>query len=400
MIKFKDVKEAASRLENVAIKTPLIRSYSLSELSGANVFLKLENLQRTGSFKIRGAYNKLYKLRGKVKKVIAASAGNHAQGVALAANLLDIKAILVMPEGTPINKFLAVKHYGAEIIIHGKNFDEAYDYARKIEKEKGFLFIHPFDDPDVIAGQGTVGLEIVDSIKNLDVVIVPVGGGGLISGVSFALKEIKPKVKVIGVQSSNSPSMFLSMRKKSIVETESARGIADGIAIKRVGEIPFEIAKKYVADVFTVDDDEIEDALLLLTQIKSIVVEVAGAVGLAGLLKRKREFKGKNTVILISGGNIDINFLAKIIERGLIKNGSLLRFELELPDISGALGILTTLFGKAKGNIIQIFHDRYSKKLPIDKTIVEISLETRNFDHQHEILKLLRESGYKPRVVE
>jgi len=400
MIKFKDVKEAASRLENVAIKTPLIRSYSLSELSGANVFLKLENLQRTGSFKIRGAYNKLYKLRGKVKKVIAASAGNHAQGVALAANLLDIKAILVMPEGTPINKFLAVKHYGAEIIIHGKNFDEAYDYARKIEKEKGFLFIHPFDDPDVIAGQGTVGLEIVDSIKNLDVVIVPVGGGGLISGVSFALKEIKPKVKVIGVQSSNSPSMFLSMRKKSIVETESARGIADGIAIKRVGEIPFEIAKKYVADVFTVDDDEIEDALLLLTQRKRIVVEGAGAVGLAGLLKRKREFKEKNTVILISGGNIDINFLAKIIERGLIKNGSLLRLELELPDISGALGILTTLFGKAKGNIIQIFHDRYSKKLPIDKTIVEISLETRNFDHQHEILKLLRESGYKPRVVE
>ena len=403
MIKFKDVKEAASRLENVAIKTPLIRSYSLSELSGANVFLKLENLQRTGSFKIRGAYNKLYKLRGKVKKVIAASAGNHAQGVALAANLLDIKAILVMPEGTPINKFLAVKHYGAEIIIHGKNFDEAYDYAREIEKEKGFLFIHPFDDPDVIAGQGTVGLEIVDSIKNLDVVIVPVGGGGLISGVSFALKEIKPKVKVIGVQSSNSPSMFLSMRtmrKKSIVETESARGIADGIAIKRVGEIPFEIAKKYVADVFTVDDDEIEDALLLLTQRKRIVVEGAGAVGLAGLLKRKREFKEKNTVILISGGNIDINFLAKIIERGLIKNGSLLRLELELPDISGALGILTTLFGKAKGNIIQIFHDRYSKKLPIDKTIVEISLETRNFDHQHEILKLLRESGYKPRVVE
>ena len=400
MIKFKDVKEAASRLENVAIKTPLIRSYSLSELSGANVFLKLENLQRTGSFKIRGAYNKLYKLRGKVKKVIAASAGNHAQGVALAANLLDIKAILVMPEGTPINKFLAVKHYGAEIIIHGKNFDEAYDYARKIEKEKGFLFIHPFDDPDVIAGQGTVGLEIVDSIKNLDVVIVPVGGGGLISGVSFALKEIKPKVTVIGVQSSNSPSMFLSMRKKSIVETESARGIADGIAIKRVGEIPFEIAKKYVADVFTVDDDEIEDALLLLTQRKRIVVEGAGAVGLAGLLKRKREFKEKNTVILISGGNIDINFLAKIIERGLIKNGSLLRLELELPDISGALGILTTLFGKAKGNIIQIFHDRYSKKLPIDKTIVEISLETRNFDHQHEILKLLRESGYKPRVVE
>ncbi|MGH7902393.1 MAG: threonine ammonia-lyase, partial [Thermodesulfobacteriota bacterium] len=366
----------------------------------ANVFLKLENLQRTGSFKIRGAYNKLYKLRGKVKKVIAASAGNHAQGVALAANLLDIKAILVMPEGTPINKFLAVKHYGAEIIIHGKNFDEAYDYARKIEKEKGFLFIHPFDDPDVIAGQGTVGLEIADSIKNLDVVIVPVGGGGLISGVSFALKEIQPEITVIGVQSSNSPSMFLSTRKKSIVETEAARGIADGIAIKRVGEIPFEIAKKYVADVFTVDDDEIEDALLLLTQRKRIVVEGAGAVGLAGLLKRKREFKGKNTVILISGGNIDISFLAKIIERGLIRNGSLLRLELELPDIPGALGILTTLLGKAKGNIIQIFHDRYSKKLPIDKTIVEISLETRNFDHQHEILKLLRESGYKPRVVE
>lgn len=400
MIRLKDIKEAAKKLEGVIVKTPLIHSYSLSELSGANVFLKLENLQRTGSFKIRGAYNKLYKLRGKVEKVIAASAGNHAQGVALAANLLGMKAILVMPEGTPINKFLAVKHYGAEIILHGKNFDDAYSYARKLEKQKRIPFIHPFDDPDIISGQGTVGLEIADSIKDFDSIIVPVGGGGLISGVSIALKGVNPKVKIIGVQASNSPSMFLSMKKKSIVETESARSIADDIMIKKIGEIPFEIAKKYVEDVFTVDDDEIEDALLLLTQRKRIVVEGAGAVGLAGLLKRKRDFKIKNTVILVSGGNIDINFLAKIIERGLVKNGSLLRLELELPDIPGALGKLTTLFGKVKGNIIQIFHDRYSKKLPIDKTIVEISLETRNFDHQHEILKLLRESGYKPRLGE
>jgi threonine dehydratase len=233
----------------------------------------------------------------------------------------------------------------------------------------------------------------------VEAVIVPVGGGGLISGISVALKNLIPKVRIVGVQSTKAPSMLLSLKKKRIIETESARSIADGISIKRVGELPFEIARNYVDDVLTVEDNEIEEALLLLTERKRVVVEGAGAAGLAGLLRRKRDFKGENTVIVVSGGNIDINFLAKIIERGLVKNGRLLRLDLELPDIPGALGKLTTLLGVVKGNIIQIFHDRYSTKIPIDKAIVEISLETRNFDHQQEIIELLRENGYKPKEV-
>jgi threonine dehydratase len=396
MVTLEDIEEADKILEHVILRTPLVYSYSLSELSGANVYLKLENLQRTGSFKIRGAYNKLYKLKDITKNVVAASAGNHAQGVALAAKLLGMKSTLVMPEGTAINKMLAVKNHGGEIVLFGDTFDDAFGYARKLERETGKVFIHPFDDPEVIAGQGTVGLEIIDSFKKVESVIVPVGGGGLIAGVAIAVKKMNPNIRVFGVQSKGAPSMFLSMKKKRIVETGSTQTIADGIAIKRIGEITFEIAQKYVDEVLTVDENEIEESLLLLTERKRIVVEGAGAVGLACLLKRKRDFYKKDTVIVVSGGNIDVNILAKIIARGLVKNGRLIRLELELPDVPGSLGRLTTVLGKIKANIIQIFHDRYSGKLPLGQAIVEISLETRSFEHQKEILTLLRENGYNP----
>jgi threonine dehydratase len=396
MVTLKDIEEANKRLENVILRTPLVYSYSLSELSGANVYLKLENLQRTGSFKIRGAYNKLYKLKEITQDVVAASAGNHAQGVALAAKLLGMKSTLVMPGGTPINKILAVKNHGGEIVLFGNTFDDAFGYARKLERETGKVFIHPFDDPEVIAGQGTAGLEIIDSLKNVESAIVPVGGGGLIAGVAMALKKINPNITVIGVQSKGASSMFLSMKKNTIVETASTQTIADGIAIKRIGELTFEIARKYVDEVLTVDENEIEESLLLLTERKRIVVEGAGAVGLAGLLKRKSDFRKKNVVIIISGGNIDINLLAKIIQRGLLKNGRLLRLELGLPDVPGSLGTLTTILGEAKANIVEIYHDRYSKDLPIGEAIVEVSLETRSFEHQEEILKLLKENGYNP----
>jgi threonine dehydratase len=396
-VSLREIKKAALRLKNVVYKTPLVYSYSLSEVSGANLYLKLENLQRTGSFKIRGAYNKLYSLRGKANCVVAASAGNHAQGVALAARLLGIKAILVMPEGTPINKVLGVKRYGAEIILYGDTFDDAYRYARQLEVKHGYVFIHAFDDPEVISGQGTIGLEIVESLKNVEAVLVPVGGGGLISGISVALKERNPGIKVVGVQSSSVPSMFMSVKKGKIVEAgDPVQTIADGIAVKRVGEITYNIVKRYVDDIYTVDEDEIEDALLLLTERKRVVVEGAGTVGLAGLLKKKNEFKNKNTVVVISGGNIDINVLARIIERGLVKSGRLLRLVVELPDVPGSLGKLASLLGKVKANIVQIFHDRFSRNIPIDKAIVEITLETKSFNHQKEILKLLRQSGYNP----
>jgi threonine dehydratase len=396
MVTLKEIEEAAKILKEVVYKTPVVYSYSLSELSGANIFLKLENLQRTGSFKIRGAYNKLYKLSGTAKNVIAASAGNHAQGVALAAKLLGMKATLVMPEGTPINKILATKHHGAEIILYGSTFDDAYRYAKQLEKNSGGIFIHAFDDLEIIAGQGTVGLEVIDSLPNVEVGFVPIGGGGLIAGVSVALKERNPKIKIIGIQASNAPSMVLSRIKGKVVEISSAQSIADGIAVKKVGAIPFEIVQSYVDDIFTVDENEIEDALLLLTERKRIVVEGAGAVGLAGLFRRKEDFYKKNTVIIVSGGNIDINILAKIIEKGLIKRGRFMKLEIELPDVPGSLGKLTTLLGTAKANIVQIFHDRFSRDLPIDKAIVELSLETKSYEHQEEIHRLLIENGYKP----
>lgn len=400
MITLKEIEEAANRLKGVTYTTPLVYSYSLSEISGANVFLKLENLQRTGSFKIRGAYNKLYTLSNTVKNVIAASAGNHAQGVALAGKLLGVKATIIMPEVTPINKTLATKHYGAEIILYGATFDDAYRYAKQIEKESEAVFIHAFDDSDIITGQGTVGLEVLDSLPDVEAVFVPIGGGGLISGISAALKERNPKIKIIGVQAAGACSMFLSREKGRITETSSAQTIADGIAVKKVGAIPFEIIEKYVDDILTVDESEIEDALLLLTERMRIVVEGAGALGFAGLLKRKEEFYKKNAVIIISGGNIDINTLSKIIEKGLVKRGRFIRLEIELPDVPGSLGKLATILGVAKANIVQIFHDRFSTTIPIGKTIVELSLETRGHEHKEEILKLLRENGYKPKEKE
>lgn len=397
MISLKEIEEAAERLKGVIYATPLAFSYSLSEISGANVFFKLENLQRTGSFKIRGAYNKLYKLNGDAKKVIAASAGNHAQGVALAGKLLGIKTTIVMPEATPINKILATKYYGAEIILCGATFDDAYRYAKQIEKESEAAFIHAFDDLDIIAGQGTIGLEVIDSLPDVEAVFVPVGGGGLISGISAALKEKNPKIKIIGVQAEGAASMVLSKKKGKVVEINSAQTIADGIAVKKVGAIPFEMVERYVNEVLTVNENEIEDALLLLTERMRIVVEGAGSVGLAGLLKKKEGFYKENVVVIVSGGNIDINTLSKIIEKGLAKRGRFIRLEIELPDVPGSLGKLATILGVAKANIVQIFHDRFSTTLPIGKTIVELNLETRGYEHKEEILKLLRENGYTPK---
>lgn len=397
MITLKNIKQAANRLKQVAYKTPLAYSYSLSDLCGANVYLKLENLQRAGSFKIRGAYNKLYTLRGKTKNVIAASAGNHAQGVALAAKILGMKATLVMPEATPVNKMLAVKNYGADVILHGNSFDEAFKRAREVEKESGATFIHAFDDWDIIAGQGTIGVEITDSLKDVEAVFIPIGGGGLISGISTAIKEKKPKVKIIGVQSANYPSMLISIRKGEITEPPPSQTIADGIAVKRVGALTFNVVKKNVDEIITVDEGEIEKALLLLTERKRIVVEGSGAASLAGLFKMKKEFHGKKTVVVISGGNIDINTLAKIIERGMARNGRFIRLICELPDVPGSLGKLSSLLGSIKANIVQIFHDRSTRGLAIDRAVVEISLETKSVEHQEEILRILKENGYKPR---
>ena len=391
----KDIKRASSRLKNVIHETPLVYSFAMKELTGANVYFKLENLQRTGSFKIRGAYNKLYQLRNRTKSVIAASAGNHAQGVALSSRLLGLDAKVIMPEGTPINKMLSVKHYGSDVVLHGANFDESLEYAREESKREGSTFIHAFNDEDVIAGQGTIGLELYRNLKNVDSVFVPIGGGGLISGIAIALKEANPKIKIFGIQAENVPSMVQALKKKKPVEVPSKLTLADGIAVKKAGDITLKIVNKYVDDVFTVNEDEIEDALLILASKKRLVVEGCGGVGLAGLMKMYKKFKNKNVAVLISGGNIDINILSKIIDRGLNKQGRLMRMDLELPDVPGALGILSTIIGNLKGNIIHILHDRITEGLALNRAIVEITLETKNQEHKREIARVLRKNGYK-----
>lgn len=394
-----NIKKASEVISNVAHNTPLMYSYTLSDMTGANVYLKLENLQRTGSFKIRGAYNKLWKIKESTKSVIAASAGNHAQGVALAAKLLGIKATLVMPEGTPINKVIAVKELGAEIVLRGKNFDEAYDAALEIEKKSEHTFIHPFDDYDIICGQGTIGMEILNALDDIDAILVPVGGGGLISGIALSRGQ-NDNIRIYGVESENVPAMWLSLQNKSITIPPLSTSLADGIAVKNIGKLTFKIVSEHVEEVFTVNESEIEDSLLILSQHKKLVVEGAGAVGLAGLIKNAKNFKGRNVVIVISGGNIDVNVLAKIIDRGMVKSGRLMKLEIELPDTPGALGRLSTLLGDLRANVIHIYHDRLSKGLPLDKAIVEITLETRSFDHQKEIMNELEKLNYQPSQLE
>lgn len=396
MVTLNDIKEASCVVGRVAHNTPLIYSYSLSEMTGADVYLKLENLQRTGSFKIRGAFNKLWKLRDRVSNVIAASAGNHAQGVAVAASLTGIRATVVMPEGTPINKILAVRSYGADVVLKGSSFDEAFSHASDIQKNKDCAFIHPFDDYDIIAGQGTTGLEITESNVDADCVIVPVGGGGLISGISVAMKSVRREVEIFGVQAEAVPSMSLSLERGDITEPDSAATIADGIAVKRVGRITFGIVKEHVTGILNVTESQIEESLLILSQEKKLVVEGAGAAGLAGLLGNTGRFSGRKVVIIVSGGNIDINVLGKVIERGMVKSGRMMKLEVELPDMPGALGRLSTLLGRLRANVIQIYHDRLSKGLALDKAIVEITVETMNFEHQEEILEALRNEDYNP----
>lgn len=395
MITVEKIKDASGVLKPVIHNTPLLYSYALSGMTDGDIYLKLESLQRTGSFKIRGAYNKLYRIKDRVNKVVAASAGNHAQGVALAAKLLGLRAKVVMPEGTPINKILSVKRYGAKVVLHGTNFDESYSHAKKLEKKDRSLLINAFDDNDVICGQGTIGLEVAQALPDVDTVLVPVGGGGLISGVAVALKELNPSVEIIGVEAKNVPSMSKSLEKGVITEPVSKKTIADGIAVKKVGHLTFKIARNYVDDIITVSEKQIEESLMILASKKRLIVEGAGAVGLSGLMKRKKSFKNKKTAIIISGGNIDINVLTKIIDRGLQKEGRIMKLEIELPDVPGALAGLSEIFARLRANIMQINHDRLSADLPLGGAYVQITLETTSFDHQNEILDILQKKGYK-----
>jgi threonine dehydratase len=399
MLTLKDIQVAQETIQEAIDLTPCKYSGYLSRLTGAEIHLKLENLQKTGSFKIRGALNKLNSLTPAERRrgVIAASAGNHAQGVARAAQKLGIRATILMPEATPITKVEATRFSGAEVILQGETFDDAMRAARALAAERGLTMIHPFDDPAVIAGQGTIALEMLQQLPELGAVIVPVGGGGLISGIAVALKACRPTLRVIGVEAEQAASAVLSRQAGKVIELGAIKTIADGIAVKRVGDLTFTLMRQYVDDLVTVSDEDIAAAILIYMERIRVVVEGAGAASLAALVSHKVKLNGVCTGVVVSGGNIDVQMVAKIIEKGLVRTHRLLRITVELLDVPGALGRLSTLLGRLRANILQISHDRLTSDLPLDRAIVDISLDTRNREHQQEIMQALDLEGYAPR---
>lgn len=395
-VTLKNIEEAREHLQKAIYKTTLVHSASLSKLTDNSVYLKLENLQITGSFKIRGAFNKIAHLTEAEKKngVIAASAGNHAQGVAKGATAYGTKSTIVMPKHAPISKIQATKYYGGNVVLHGSVYDEAYAKAREIQAETGATFIHPFDDPLVIAGQGTIGMEILEDLPDADIILVPIGGGGLISGVATAVKNINPKVKVIGVQTKNMPSMANSITYNKILSCEKKPTIADGIAVRTPGDLTFNIIKKYVDDIITVNEDEISNAILYLIERVRVIAEGAGAVPVAAIINRLHDVKNKKIVALISGGNIDVNILSRIIDRGLVNGGRKVFLETIIQDRPGKLSRLLTIISDTGANVLSVNHTRAIKDLNIGYAKVEMEIETGDFDHIKEIEKTLMKNNY------
>lgn len=392
------VYQARKRLVGVARHTPLDYSTTFSEMTGHAVYLKLENMQKTGSFKIRGAYNKVMSLseQDRSRGVIAASAGNHAQGVAYAASRAGTHCTVVMPNSAPLSKLMATQSYGAEVILAGSGYDEAYRLACVLQRKSGAAFIHSFEDPDVIAGQGTMAIELLDDLPEVDTVLVPIGGGGLLAGISFVLKKIKPAVRVIGVQAEGAPAMYLSYRKGCLHEIKGTGTFADGIAVSKPGEGTFTLLCNYVDDIVTVDDEEIAGAILMLLERSKIVVEGAGAVGLAALIYNKITFKNAKVAVVLSGGNIDVNFLSIIIERGLVKSGRYVRLRTVVTDRPGSLSKLLSTVAEAGANVITVSHDRIKQNIPIKQAEVQLALETRNKEHIDHIMTNLYRAGYYP----
>jgi threonine dehydratase len=392
------VETARLRLRDAIVETPCAYSQTLSELTRARCYVKLENLQMTGSFKERGAANLLLQLGADARRtgVIAASAGNHGLAVAFHAARLGIPATIVMPEYAPLIKVTSARRYGAEVILHGSNFDEAYERARALGAERGLVFVHPFDDARVVAGQGTLGLELLEQLPDVEAVVVPVGGGGLIAGVALAIKAKQPDVQVIGVQSSALPAMARALERGERVRVEPAPTIADGIAVRQVGALTFELARRWVDRVVTVDEEELANAVLLLLEIEKTVVEGAGAAPLAALLNRPLGLEGRRVALVLSGGNIDVTMVSRIIERGLVKDGRLVRLGVLLRDVPGALARLTALIAEERANILHILHDRaFSPHAAIGQTEVELTLETSGPEQIAAVKRRLEASGYR-----
>ena len=401
MLPYDLIIEAYDRLRKRVRRTELIHSHYFSEKLGTPIYFKCENLQRTGSFKIRGALNFMtaQPRENLDKGVITASAGNHAQGVAFSADLLGVKATVFMPESTPPQKVFATRDYGAEVVLTGKNFDEAYTAAVKAGKESGALFVHPFDDQLVMAGQGTIGLELLGDLPDLDNIIIPIGGGGLISGIASAVKATNPRVRIIGVEAAAAPSMHYSLKKGGIVEGPLAFSLADGIAVKRVGGNTFPIVQELVDEVVLVEEEEIAQAIVALLERTKLLVEGAGAVTLAAILNgRVKDLSGK-TVCLLSGGNIDVRTISIVVERGLLAAGRYLRLKVELADIPGSLAQLSADIAATRANIYLISHDRRSIALPLGRTEVLLELETRGYEHIEEIIRYLTGRGYDVEVL-
>jgi len=396
-MQFYEIEKAAQRLKNVIHHIPLSSSRTFSDMVGAELFLKFENQQKTGSFKVRGAYNKMAKLyeEGLLTSVVASSAGNHAQGVAFAAANLRVKATIVMPRSTPIAKVAATESYGVKVVLHGDCYDDAYNHAMEVMAAEGATFIHPFDDYDVIAGQGTISLEILRDLPVVDMVLVPTGGGGLVAGMAFAIKQINPRIKVVGVQAEGADALVRSFYQKELIQTEQAATIADGIAVKKPGELTYGLIKEYVDDMVTVSDADIAAAILLLLERSKQVVEPSGAISLAAAINRKVAIDGKKVVCLLSGGNIDVSFIHKIVEKGLINRGRQMKFKTVMLDVPGSLEHFSHIVAKCGANIIMFQHDRLHADLNINEAIIHVVCEVAGFDHGKELIAKLNKAGYK-----
>lgn len=395
MLTLDKIYHASYILRNVIRRTDLIQAPKI--VQNCQLYLKPENLQITGSFKVRGSYYKISQLTEEEKSrgVIACSAGNHAQGVALAATKNGISSLICLPKGAPISKVEATRNYGADICLVEGVYDDAYAKAIQLRDEKGYTFIHPFDDEDVIAGQGTIGLELLEQLPDLDAVIVPIGGGGLISGVAFAIKTLNPNIKVYGVQATGAPSMFNSIANARRERLANVSTIADGIAVKEPGNHTFEYCKQFVDEIVTVNDDEISTAILSLMEHQKLVAEGAGAVSVAAAMFGKIPIEGKKVVCLVSGGNIDVTILSRIVTRGMLKTGRQCSLNIELMDKPGQLTNVTNILANLGANVISVLHDRSSSNTDINGCLLHITLETRDAEHIAEIKQTLEKSGYK-----
>lgn len=394
-MKLQDFTTAREHLQKVLLPTHLIYSPIFSEESGNQIYIKPENLQKTGAFKIRGAYNKINKLTEEEKKrgVIASSAGNHAQGVAYAARELGIKAVIVMPKTTPLIKVQSTKKYGAEVVLYGDVYDDAYQKAKELEAQEGYVFVHPFDDIDVLEGQGTIALEILEEMPDAEVIVVPIGGGGLISGIAAAAKMIKPDIKIIGVEPSGAASATEALKKNKVITLPEANTIADGTAVKRIGDLTFNCIKQYVDEVVTVDDYELTEAFLLLAEKHKIIAENSGILPLAAL--KKLTERGKKVVPVVSGGNIDVLMISSMIGKGLISRDRIFNFAVSIPDRPGELAKITHIIADVGANIVKLAHNQFKNLSRFRDKEVLITVETNGTDHIQALIDAFAAKGYE-----